>query len=59
MRVRGSRTEDIPLCVPIAGDVPRVLESDVRGDIGSVRELIADNIQNVKGGKTTPICDNS
>lgn len=33
--------------------------SDVRGDIGSVHELIAGNIQNVKSGKTTPVCENS
>ena len=37
----------------------RLLESDVRGDIGDIRELIADYIQNVKGGKITPACDNN
>lgn len=34
-----------------------LLEIDVRGDIGGVRELIRDYIVNVKGGTFTPECD--
>lgn len=32
-------------------ELPILLEMDVRGDLGGVRELIADYIMNVKGGK--------
>ena len=39
------------------GDNPKLLEIDVRGDLGGVRELIADYIQNVKKGKITPNVD--
>ena len=39
------------------GDMPTLLEIDVRGDIGGVRELIRDYIVNVKGGTITPECD--
>lgn len=35
-------------------DLPKVLEIDVNGKIGGVRELIGDYIKNVKGGKITP-----
>lgn len=31
-------------------ELPKILEIDVRGDIGGVRELIGDYIKNVKGG---------
>ena len=41
------------------GDTPELLEIDVRGDIGGVRELIRDYIINVKGGVITPECDNN
>ena len=41
------------------GDMPTLLEMDVRGDIGGVRELIRDYIINVKGGTITPECDNN
>lgn len=40
-------------------DLPKVLEIDVRGDIGGVRELLADYIINVKGGTLTASCDNN
>lgn len=40
-----------------AGDLPTLLEIDVRGDIGGVRALICDYIVNVKGGTITPECD--
>lgn len=39
------------------GDMPTLVEIDVRGDIGGVRELIRDYIVNVKGGTITPECD--
>lgn len=39
------------------GDTPVLLDMDVRGDIGGVRELIGDYIVNVKGGTITPEVD--
>ena len=39
------------------GDMPTLLEIDVRGDIGGVRELIRDYIVTVKGGTIKPACD--
>ena len=41
------------------GPKPELLETDVRSDIGSMPALIADYIQNVKGGTITPVCDNN
>ena len=41
------------------GDLPELLEADVRGDIGGVRELIADYIVNVKGGTIKPECNDN
>ncbi len=41
------------------GDIPILLEIDVRGEIGGVRELIGDYIVNVRGGTITPECDNN
>ncbi|WP_250278628.1 5'-nucleotidase C-terminal domain-containing protein [[Clostridium] colinum] len=41
------------------GDKPKLLQIDVRGDIGGVRELIGDYIQNVKKGKITNKVDNN
>ena len=40
-------------------DMPTLLEMDVRGDIGGVRELIGDYIENVKGGSISPECNNN
>ena len=40
-------------------DLPTLLEIDVRGDIGGIRELIGDYIVNVKGGVITPEVDNN
>lgn len=40
-------------------DAPKILEIDVKGQIGGVRELIADYIKNVKGGVITPEVDNN
>ncbi|MCR4907326.1 MAG: 5'-nucleotidase C-terminal domain-containing protein [Lachnospiraceae bacterium] len=37
--------------------LPEVLETDIRGDIGGIRELIADYIVNEKGGIITPECN--
>lgn len=36
-------------------ELPKVLEIDVNGKLGGVRELIGDYIKNVKGGKIEPI----
>ena len=41
------------------GDLPTLLETDVRGDIGGVREIIRDYIVNVKGGTISPECNNN
>ena len=41
------------------GENPELLEMDVRGDVGGVRELIGEYIQTVKGGTITPECDNN
>ncbi len=41
------------------GDLPTLLEMDVRGEIGGVRELIRDYIINVKGGTISPECDDN
>ncbi len=35
-------------------ELPKVLEIDVKGNLGGVRELIGDYIKNVKGGKIQP-----
>ena len=40
-----------------ADDMPVLLEMDVRGDIGGIRELIRDYIVGVKGGVLRPECD--
>lgn len=42
-----------------ADDMPTLLEIDVHGEIGGVRELIRDYIINVKGGTIAPECDNN
>lgn len=42
-----------------AGDMPKLLEKDVKGDIGGVRELIKEYIQKVKGGAIYPELDNN
>ena len=39
--------------------LPKLLEMDVRGDIGGIRELIADYIINVKDGTLRVECDNN
>ena len=40
-------------------ELPKILEIDVRGDIGGVRELIGDYIANVKAGLITAEVDNN
>ena len=42
-----------------ADDLPTVVEKDVHGEIGSIRELIRDYIVTVKGGLIRPACDNN
>ena len=42
-----------------ADDMPTLLEMDVHGEIGGVRELIRDYIVNIKGGVITPECNNN
>ena len=42
-----------------ADDLPTLVDIDVRGDIGGIRELIGDYIVNVKGGVIRPGCDDS
>ena len=42
-----------------ADDLPTLLEIDVRGDIGSIREMIREYIVDVMGGKITPECDHN
>ena len=39
------------------GNLPSLLETDVRGDIGGVRNMIIRYIIDVKGGILTPECD--
>ena len=39
--------------------MPVLLETDVRGDIGGIQDLIRDYIVNVKGGVITPECNDS
>ncbi len=40
-------------------ELPVLLEKDVRGELGGVRELIGDYIVNVKGGTISPQVDNN
>lgn len=40
-------------------DLPTLVEKDVHGEIGGIRELIRDYIATVKGGRITPECDES
>ena len=40
-------------------EMPKLLEADVQGSLGGLREMIADYIQNVKGGTISPKCDNN
>ena len=42
-----------------AGGLPTLLEADVHGEIGGVRDLIRDYIVNVKGGAISPECDDN
>ena len=46
----------IPGVICDAEDMPVLLEKDVRGDIGGIRELVRDYIVSVKGGVITPEC---
>lgn len=43
-----------------AGDtVPELLEIDVRGDLGGIREMLGEYIKTVKGGVIEPVVDNN
>jgi hypothetical protein len=39
--------------------MPKLLVSDVHSNLGGIREMINDYIENVKGGQITPACDNN
>ena len=61
-REPGSRIENLTWPVPgvIYEDgeqLPVLMEMDVHGEIGGIRELILDYIRNVKGGVIHPECD--
>ena len=40
-------------------ELPKLLELDVRGDVGGIRELLADYVRNVKGGVIEPHVNNN
>ena len=40
-------------------DLPKLLEIDVRGDVGGIRELLGEYIRTVKGGTIEPHVDNN
>ena len=40
-------------------DMPKIIETDLRSDIGGIREMIVDYIENVSGGVITPECDHN
>lgn len=40
-------------------ELPKLLELDVRGDVGGIRELLADYVRNVKGGIIEPRVNNN
>ncbi len=40
-------------------DMPKLLASDLRSDIGGIREMVADYIENVCGGVIRPECDHN
>jgi 2',3'-cyclic-nucleotide 2'-phosphodiesterase/3'-nucleotidase len=42
-----------------ADELPVLVEGDVHGEIGGVRELIGDYIANVKNGVIYPECDDN
>ena len=39
--------------------LPKLLEIDVRGDVGGIRELLGEYIRTVKGGTIEPHVDNN
>ena len=40
-------------------DLPKLLEIDVRGDVGGIRELLGEYIRTVKGGTIEPHVNNN
>lgn len=49
----------IPGVIYEEGDIPALLDSDIRSDIGDIRFHIIDYIKNEKGGVITNECDNN
>lgn len=49
----------VPNVVYNGNDLPTLVEKDVHGEIGGIRELILDYIVNVKGGVIHPECDDN
>lgn len=49
----------VPGVIYEATDMPKLLEKDVRGEIGGVRELIKEYVEKVKGGLIYPDLDNN
>ena len=49
----------VPNVVYTGNDLPTLVEKDVHGEIGGIRELILDYIVNVKGGVIHPECDDN
>ena len=46
-----------PGAVYTGDDLPEIVEMDVRGDLGGIRQLICDYIIHVRGGVLEPECD--
>ena len=49
----------VPGVIYTGDDLPTLVEMDVHGEIGGIRELIRDYIANVKGGVIHPDCDDN
>lgn len=49
----------VPGVIYTEDDLPTLVEKDVHGEIGGIREMIRDYIANVKGGVIHPECDDN
>ena len=49
----------IPGIIFDEGEIPELIATDIRSDIGDTRFMIIDYIKNVKGGEISPECDNN
>lgn len=49
----------IPGIIYEENDIPKLLESDIRSDIGDIRFMIIDYVRNVMSGTITSECDNN